>query len=125
GDGDAGVALVHVVGVDDALVGDDVLVGGLEGEDGAARGTAAVELAAAHAEVERGLGRSPFFGTGEPAAFDGGVGPGGEDTDGCGVVGALDRESVVDDGAFGHGLLSGFGSSGCSARTSPRRSRRR
>src|SRR5262249_1393837 len=67
-DRDAAVVEMHVVGDDDALVRDDIVVERVVGMDGAALRAATRQLTAADAEVERMLVRPPFFRTVEPGS---------------------------------------------------------
>src|SRR5439155_6416794 len=107
-DRDLRVVEVHIVGSDNALVGHDVLDERLEGIGWAAAGcAAAADLFTADAEVELVLG-GPFVGAAEPAFLGCGVGERAEDAGGGGVVGAVDDESGVGDGSFGHASLLGF-----------------
>src|SRR5690606_27638085 len=96
-DRDALAVHAHMVGVDDAVVLDDVLIGDIECEGGAAAFAFGI-FTAAFAEIEY-LRRLTAA---EPALLDGGIGPGAEDAGGAGGIQAFERESAMGNGAVGH-----------------------
>ena len=111
----------HLVGVDDPLLGNDVVELRLVRVDRTARRPAAIDLAAADPEVELVAGLECISGTGEPASLELGIRPCPKDLSDRNVVGPLDDEGVVGDGGQGHGFSS---VAATSFRTSPSRSRR-
>src|SRR5664279_3487653 len=119
-DRDATAVEVHVVGPDDPLAIDDVLVEGVVVERRAVGDLAAQPFAAADAEVEGVLLGRVIAGA-EPLRLRGLSGPGREHSFRSGRVAAFENEGVVDDAHF-FSLVGGC--SGFAARYSPRRSRR-
>src|SRR5664280_1647974 len=118
---DAVLAGVHLVGVDDPLVGDDVPELGVVGVHGPVRRPVAPEFVAPDPEVESVPGPEGIGRPGEPAGLAGGLGPCPEDRVDRDRVGALDDEGVMGDGGQGHASSSVVG---WSSRTAPNRSRR-
>lgn len=96
-------AQVHVVGIDDAPVRDDVVI--VRGEDGVLAGAeAAVQhFDAADAEVELPAQQGPALRAVEPAGLLLDVGPGAVDPFDGGGVEAFDGEAAVGDGGGIHG----------------------
>src|SRR5688572_6756822 len=100
-DRDLPVVDMHLVGVDDALAGNDVPIEGVEGADGATAPFADRLLAPADAEIHRPLEGSPGGGiAAEPARFALLGRPGGPDATGRRVVGAVDDEGRMGDVSF-------------------------
>jgi hypothetical protein len=119
-DGDPRLVQEHVVGVDDALVRDDVPVERLIDVGVTIRRDAPAAFPPADAEIELKL----YLGVYEPARLGLGIGPGRECPLRGRLVPALDDEGGVLYRSFAY-RLPPFGPSLPSARYSPRRSKRR
>src|ERR1700691_2694603 len=126
GDRDARFASIHVIRIDDPLVFHDVLVAAVEAVDRAVGCLDRETLVAADLKGELATLVRKLLGS-EPAGLGRWLGPCFEDVCRFRLVCALDREGGVQSRSLLlciHGLLPFCGCSGCSARYSPRRSRR-